>query len=187
MGGTDSDKVPSDICYDDSGRPSKWGFGLKSTDRPLRWTKLLLSPLSLNNMNSSEESVVEATRKELKRLKKTVLDVISDYLRFLWNHILERLRIRLTAAAFDNMVLKVVLTVPAIWDHNAHDQMRNAVERAGITNYRPCGKTEVSLIAEPAAAALATYFDAGLRLNPTVKVNKSLNNLTQFKISFLTL
>jgi hypothetical protein len=113
--------VPSEICYDANGHPSKWGFGLTKADSPLRWTKLLLSPLSLNNMDQrdgQEETVIAVTRKRLKTMQKSVLDVVSDYLRFLWNHILEHLRIRLSAPALDNMMLKVVLTVPAIWDND---------------------------------------------------------------------
>lgn len=114
-GATDSDKVPSEIAYNTAGRAEKWGFGLSSSDNPLQWVKLLLSPLSLGNMNNSEESVLEATRKQLKEMKKTVVDIIADYLWLLWKHILERLRVRLTAPVLDNMVLKIVLTVPAIW------------------------------------------------------------------------
>jgi hypothetical protein len=57
-----SEKVPSDICYDKDGWPSKWGFELSREDNNLRWVKLLLSPLSLTNMASSEENVVESTR-----------------------------------------------------------------------------------------------------------------------------
>jgi hypothetical protein len=172
MGATDSDKVPSDICYDAFGRPTKWGFGPKSADNPLRWTKLLLSPLSLKNMNT-EEAAVAVTRRQLRAMKKKTVDVIADYLRFLWKHILERLRVRLTAPVLDNMILKIVLTIPAIWDHMAQKNMLKAAETAGLLDERPCGKTEISLIAEPAAAALATYFDAGIRLNPIVKVNST--------------
>jgi molecular chaperone DnaK (HSP70) len=121
-------------------------------------------------MISSEENVVESTRMQLKRLKKTAVDVISDYLRFLWRHILERLRIRLTAPALDNMAFKIVLTVPAIWDHNSQQQMITAVTRAGMLDYRLCGKTEISLLAEPEAVALATNFDFRETPNPGVKV-----------------
>ena len=125
-------------------------------------------------MTSSEERVVEATRLQLKKLRKTVVEVISDYLRFLWRHILERLRIRLTAPALDNMALKIVLTIPAIWDHNAQEQMLSAARMAGMLEYRSCGQNELTLMAEPAAAALATYFDSEIKLNPIVKVGPIL-------------
>ena len=173
FGGNDSEKVPSDICYGADGRPSNWGFGLSSKDNPLRWTKLLLCPLSMKNMPSpskKEEDVVDGTRRQLKYLKKSPVEVISHYLRFLWQHILQRLRDRLTAPILDNMILKVVLTVPAIWDHTAHKQMREAAKRAGILDHRPCGKTEVTLVAEPAAAALATYYDSDIKDSPIVEV-----------------
>lgn len=127
-------------------------------------------------MSSSEEKVVEVTRAQLKNLRKTAVEVISDYLRFLWKHILERLRIRLTAPALDNMALKIVLTVPAIWDHNAQQQMLSAATTAGMLDYRSCGQTEITLLAEPAAAALATYFDSEIKLNPIVKVSPRLGH-----------
>lgn len=170
IGATDSDKVPSDISYDEYDKPAKWGFGLHASDNPIRWAKLLLSPLSLSTLNTQEEKVVDTTRRHLKEIGKTAVDVIADYLRFLWSHILARLKVRLTAPVLDNMVLKVVLTVPAIWDHSAHQQMRTAARQAGILSWRACGKTEITLIAEPAAAALATYFDAEIKRNPLIRV-----------------
>ncbi|KAH9224084.1 hypothetical protein DL95DRAFT_517343 [Leptodontidium sp. 2 PMI_412] len=173
IGATDSDKVPSDIAYDEYDRPSKWGFGLQASDTAIRWVKLLLSPLSLSALNTQEEKVVELTARHLREIGKTAVEVIADYLRFLWSHILARLRVRLTAPVLDNMVLKVVLTVPAIWDHGAQQQMRKAAKQAGILDPRACGQTEITLIAEPAAAALATYHDAEIRLNPAIEPGDS--------------
>lgn len=83
---------------------------------------------------------------------------------------MERLRVRLTQAVLDNMVFKIVLTVPAIWDHRAQEDMRLAARSAGLLENRLCGKTELTLVAEPAAAALATYIDAGIKSNPLVQV-----------------
>jgi molecular chaperone DnaK (HSP70) len=170
IGAADSEKVPSDIAYDQDGKPEKWGFGLSSNDSPLRWAKLLLTRCSLENMTSTNERVLDATRMMLKEMEITPVDAIADYLRFLWKHIMERLRVRLTQAVLDNMIFKIVLTVPAIWDHRAQENMRLAAKRAGLLRDRPCGRTELTLVAEPAAAALATYIDAGLRSNPLVQV-----------------
>jgi molecular chaperone DnaK (HSP70) len=107
----------------------------------------------------------------------SAVDVIAHYLRFLWGHILERLRVRLTQAVLDNMIFKIVLTIPAIWDHIAQENMRLAATKAGLLQERPCGRTELTLVAEPAAAALATYRDAAVKLNPIMKVlfRKCLN------------
>ncbi len=176
IGAADSEKVPSDIAYDEYGKPAKWGFGLGSNDTPVRWAKLLLTRCSLENMTSSKEGVLDATRLILREMEITPVDAIADYLRFLWKHIMERLRVRLTQAVLDNMIFKIVLTVPAIWDHKAQENMRLAAKRAGLLKNRPCGKTELTLIAEPAAAALATYVDAAIKTNPLVQVhlNRSL-------------
>jgi hypothetical protein len=99
------------------------------------------------------------------------VDVILDYLRFLWRHILERLRIRLTAPALANMAFKIVLTVLAIWDHNSQQQMITAATRAGMLDHRLCGKTEINLLAEPEAVALATNFRFRENANPGIKVS----------------
>jgi len=171
VGAADSEKVPSEICYDARGDPLKWGFGAKSSDESLQWIKLLLSPVeSLGVMDKPNEDVLELTRKRLSQLRKSAVDVIADYLCRLWNHILEHLRRRLSAPVLDNMLLKVVLTIPAIWDHGAQTKMRTAAAKAGMLDFRPCGQTSISLIAEPAAAALATYFDSEIKYNPIVKV-----------------
>ncbi|KAH6664839.1 hypothetical protein B0J14DRAFT_606807 [Halenospora varia] len=173
LGATDSEKVPSDISYNINNTPSKWGFEIGGEDVPFRWTKLLLTNRSLDNMANSKEPVLDVTRKLLRKHGKSAVEVISDYLRLLWKHILERLRKRLTPPVLDNMRLKVVLTVPAIWDHSSQENMLTAAKKAGVNAFRPCGETEVSLIAEPAAAALATYVDSGLKLNPVVKAGDS--------------
>jgi molecular chaperone DnaK (HSP70) len=170
IGAADSEKVPSDISYDKNGKPAKWGFGLGSNDSSIRWAKLLLTRCSLNNMNDSQEPLLKATSKQLLELKITAVDAIADYLRFLWEHILERLRVRLTQVALDNMIFKIVLTIPAIWDHIAQESMRLAASKAGLLQDRPCGKTELTLVAEPTAAALATYIDAAIKLNPLMQV-----------------
>ncbi|KAF4633007.1 hypothetical protein G7Y89_g5117 [Cudoniella acicularis] len=173
LGATDSEKVPSDIAYNLSGIPCKWGFQVNADDNPFRWTKLLLTNRSLANMANSQENVLDNTRRLLKQYQKSAIDVIADYLKFLWKHILDRLQKRLTVPVLNNMLLKVVLTIPAIWDHSSQENMLAAARKAGIDAYRTCGKTEIKLIAEPAAAALATYVDSGLRVNPVVKAGDS--------------
>ncbi|TID04775.1 hypothetical protein CH35J_003145 [Colletotrichum higginsianum] len=47
----------------------------------------------------------------------------------------------------------------AIWPDYAKARMRNAAEHAGITQHRPAGKTSLTFISEPEAAALATTKD----------------------------
>jgi len=133
-------------------------------------------------MNSSNERVLDTTRMMLKEMEITPVDAIADYRRFLWRHIMERLRVRLTQAVLDNMIFKIVLTDPAIWDHRAQENMQLAAKRAGLLKDRPCGKTGLTLVAEPAAAALATYVDAAIRSNPLVQVQLII---TTVRISLL--
>ena len=52
--------------------------------------------------------------------------------------------------------LHVVLTVPAIWPDYARETMRQAAHNAGIYANNAAGKTVVSFVTEPEAAAIAT-------------------------------
>lgn len=54
------------------------------------------------------------------------------------------------------MKFHVVITIPAIWENYARDNMRKAVEKAGILASRRGGETSLSFAPEPEAAALAS-------------------------------
>jgi len=68
-----------------------------------------------------------------------------------------------TKVAIDNSPFKVVLTVPAIWDHAAQDLTRRAAKKAGILVPRLGKNTTLEMISEPEAAALAFFNDANLK------------------------
>lgn len=74
----------------------------------------------------------------------------------LWNHVLEQIHNAKGQTIIDGMPFQVVLTVPAIWSDYARDRMREAVEIAGILKHRVAGKTTLSFVSEPEAAAIAT-------------------------------
>jgi molecular chaperone DnaK (HSP70) len=133
----------------------------------LQWFKLLLSADAQRNAG---EKVQEAQR-ILNCLNKLPVDVVADYLGCLWTHALTILEEkRLSRAILDSLVFKVVITVPAAWDHHAQDLMHEAATRAGIRASRAIGPTSVQLIAEPEAAALAAFSDAGLQWQPGLEV-----------------
>jgi hypothetical protein len=166
---SDSDKVPSCIEYDRDCNVTGWGFdGDPGENRfQLRWFKLLLSA---DAQRDAGERVQEAKR-ILCYLKKQPVDVVADYLRCLWMHTLTILEEkRLSRTILDSLVFRVVITVPAAWDHYAEDLMREAATRAGIRAPRAIGRTTVQLIAEPEAAALAAFGDAGLQWQPDLEV-----------------
>jgi molecular chaperone DnaK (HSP70) len=126
--------------------------------------------LSADAQRNAGEKVQE-TRRILHHLRKQPVDVVADYLKCLWTHTITILEEkRLSRRILDNLVFRVVMTVPAAWDHCAQDLMREAATRAGIRAPRAIGQTTVQLIAEPEAAALAAFDDAGLQWQPDLEV-----------------
>ncbi|KAH0537660.1 hypothetical protein FGG08_005573 [Glutinoglossum americanum] len=163
---SESEKVPSCIEYDGHGRVTGWGFDRATKGCfQLQWFKLLLSA---DAQRDAGEKVQEAQR-ILDGLNKLVVDAVADYLKCLWAHTFAILEKRLNRAMLDTLLFRVVLTVPAAWDHRAQDLMREAAERAGIRAPRAPGPTTLQLVAEPEAAALATFSDAGLQWRPDLK------------------
>jgi len=164
----DSDKVPSRIIYDARGKVFGWGFTPKP-DGPyfqVQWFKLLLSDEA---RQQGGEKVKEA-QSQLAILKKQPVDVVADYLRHLWLHAIEVIELRLTKIAFDNMDLRVVLTIPANWDLTAQRRTKEAAIKAGITLRRVAGIPTLKLVTEPEAAAIAAWKEAGLQWRPDLKV-----------------
>jgi len=167
----DSDKVPSRIIYDARGEVVGWGFTPKPDGNyyQVQWFKLLLSDEACQQ---GGEKVKEA-QTQLLTLKKQPVDVVADYLRQLWLHAIEIIELRLTKIAFDNMDLRIVLTVPANWDLTAQRRTKQAAVQAGITARRIPGVPTFKLVTEPEAAALAAWKEAGLQWHPNIKVELS--------------
>jgi len=83
-------------------------------------------------------------------LQKAPIDVVADYLHRLWTHATEALQSKLGPELFDQLPIKLVLTVPAIWDHQAQELTRQAAEKAGLVSRI---NVDLELVSEPEAAA----------------------------------
>jgi len=105
-------------------------------------------------------------------LDKEPVDVASDYLQKLWEHATRVIKSKIGEALFDSLQIKVVLTVPAIWDHQGQDMTRRAADRAGITKGE---NTTLKLVSEPEAAALAVLKD-----NRSLKVCAFMKTIALF-------
>lgn len=150
--GFKSPKVPSKIAYNRDGTVSTWGF--KSENPCLNWFKLLLCE-EAEDRAASQEALFSELRSELDRLRKKPEDVVADYLEQVWKHARFMLQLE-HGKALDKMNMRVVVTVPAIWDHVAKDLTKKAVIQA----IRPqVFETDVQVIGEPEAAALAVFDD----------------------------
>jgi molecular chaperone DnaK (HSP70) len=153
--GREEGKAPTAIYYDDN-YEVKWGYDISDEVTPLQWFKLLL----LRNEDLPEEvqqsNALLAAKRMLKESGKSAVDVIADYLRVLWKHIISTIYKERTQLIIDQMKLHVVLTVPAIWQGYTRQAMREAAKKAGIMDERPSGPTTLSFAPEPEAAAMAT-------------------------------
>lgn len=157
-----SGKVPTRILY--TGDRIKWGFDISPEEKPIEWFKLLLlQPKDMKQPFVDDKikdfSYIEDARKELRRLNKTAEDVVADYLKLLWQHILADIKREFGPAAVDSQPFRVVMTYPAIWPLYAQGRLTQAATIAGIKDPRDCGETELKLCAEPEAAALAVMED----------------------------
>jgi molecular chaperone DnaK (HSP70) len=170
----DDEKCPSSISYDEDGNVTCWGFHtINDTGDRFKNFKLLLSQATRDDPKN------EPLVKELATLKarnKKPVDVAADYLRCLWAHTLRTLESTSTIetrVAIDNARFKVVLTVPAIWDHAAQDLTRRAAKQAGILANRHGRSTVMDIISEPEAAALAFFNDSNLKGQIDLKAGDS--------------
>jgi len=153
-GQKDLHKVPSITTYDSKGLVSSWGYKLDKRKHQLSWFKLLLSDQATERLQNEQPQRFERLQTLLEIHKKTPIDVVADYLRCLWAHATDEIRKSLGKDLWNNMKLKIVLTVPAIWDHKAQELTKRAAEMAGMLER---ADATLELIGEPEAAALSVF------------------------------
>lgn len=166
-------KVPTQICYGSDGRPAGWGYDIAPGSEAISWFKLLLIDEDRLDYEYRNSAAIQKAREQVARAGKEPVDVVADYLRCLWKHVLQDLVRSRGHAAVEGSPFKIWLTVPAIWDDVAGQRMKEAARRAGLLERRLAGPTQIDIVAEPEAAALAALGD--LNVTPDVKVRKLRN------------
>lgn len=137
----------------------------------MKWFKLcLLDKEDVPEYQRSSEHL-KAANTSLEKSRIHVVDVISDYLRELWQYAVESIERAEGASIIDVSAFKVVVTLPAIWPAYAQFRMKEAIERAGILNVRGVCDTTLEFISEPEAAALAALQDLSDRQDMVVRLN----------------
>jgi hypothetical protein len=148
-----SDKVPSQIAYNSSGKPVAYGFEIPDGTHALQWVKLLLEPdhFIRGPEKTPHPDRVWKTYKELDELGKRPQQVITDYLAWLWqrtvNHIIET---EDDKDIFKTAAVTVVMTVPASWSDRAKESMIRAAKSSGID----APGRKLKFRAEPEAAGI---------------------------------
>src|ERR1700753_2015240 len=99
---SDKDKAPTEMLYNNlmsnnQGSPqttpdANWGYGIPTGSQPLKWFKLLLLDDEDMDENIRNSGQITRARELLKATKKTAVDVIADYLHFLWKHTLKNIQ-----------------------------------------------------------------------------------------------
>ncbi|KAI3325121.1 hypothetical protein HD806DRAFT_533717 [Xylariaceae sp. AK1471] len=155
--GTDFDtaKVPSQIAYTTRGATT-WGQqASEKLAQEISWFKLLLLDEHDLPSHLSNSTHIQQARERMEKAGKDVVTLISDYLAKVWDHALRDIT-RARSRDFVNRPFHVVITVPAIWQDYAVQQMKLALKKAGVLNKRPgCADTTHAFVSEPEAAALA--------------------------------
>jgi molecular chaperone DnaK (HSP70) len=149
-------KVPSVIAYknentEDELTDDQWGFGTAGLKSYL-WTKLLLGKDSRTTL-SRESDLKELYGKGFCTLPegKTAKEVVTDYLRHLYNYLLERLK-RHDDRTYRITPMEFWITVPAMWTDAAKAATIEAAQAAGFGSRQ---MDSIHIITEPEAAALA--------------------------------
>ncbi|GFF46529.1 heat shock 70 kDa protein 12A [Aspergillus udagawae] len=151
-------KAPSRIAYaveNSRVTTNRWGYQVEPGMLSYSWTKLLLdqgTPLT-----QYDDSTLEtASQTGILKLPegKAAVDVVSDYLSEVYQHILKTISKNITEADLRITPLEFWFTVPAIWSDRALDATRTAAQQAGFgeSSLRPMD--QIFLISEPEAAAV---------------------------------
>ncbi len=165
----DEDKAPTAISFGPK-KEVKWGYNIPAADEQAKWFKLLL--LDDNDLPEEvRDSVkIKEARAYLEKHNITTLEAITIFLRHLWNHAIQHIMKSVSRNLVNYSKFHIVVPLPAIWPAYARGRMREAAKQAGMLAQRLAGETELTFIAEPEAAALATLADMKDRCDIKVRV-----------------
>lgn len=136
------------------------GYTIPPDADPIRWFKLLLLREEDLTADLRESEFLLRARKIIRESRKTAIDVIADYLRALWSHILETICKARGKSVIEALTFHVVITVPATWKDYARQSMKKAAKKSGILDARHAGPTTLNFAPEPEAAALASLYES---------------------------
>ncbi|KAF7184569.1 hypothetical protein CNMCM7691_005753 [Aspergillus felis] len=155
--GTEEGKCPTELFYEYGA--TSWGYAIPRDADPIRWFKLLLLKTEdlKEDVQSSEFFLLAKEKVRSEGLQP--INLVADYLRLLWAHTLETIEKSRGAQFLPALRLHIVITVPAIWKGYARQSMEEAAQKAGLLAPREIGKTRLSFVLEPEAAAMATLAD----------------------------
>jgi len=157
--GLEEGKAPTELFYEHG--QIMWGYEIPADADPVRWFKLLLLKEEDLDADLRFSEFLLRGRRMLRENDKTAVDLIADFLRLLWKHVLDTINRARGESVVDALRFHVVITVPAIWKGYARQGMEEAAKKSGILDRRPAGATTLTFAPEPEAAALSTLCEKG--------------------------
>ncbi|EGZ71801.1 hypothetical protein NEUTE2DRAFT_110759 [Neurospora tetrasperma FGSC 2509] len=164
----DEVQIPTQINL----KANTWGYLVSKQSNPIRWFKLLLLDEQDVKQDVRKSSYLTEARNTLRSHPRYsgdgIIDLVAQFLKELWDHSLQDIGKRVDV---DKLPLRVAVTVPAIWPSYARARLKEAARRAGIERPRLMGKTKLTLVEEPEAAALCTLHER--REYPEIEVGET--------------
>jgi hypothetical protein len=156
-----------------------WGNKIESGVKRETWTKLLLNgrkeddelKMTLDLLTGNHEDNIAPPLPPAK----APVEIISDFLSGVREHLLANLSSRYGKTALSLMEMEVVITVPAMWSDKAKDLTLKAVFKAGFNSE----DYKLSMIAEPEAAAI--YILREMRDGPVSNICVGFTNPTEVR------
>ena len=140
--------------------------------RSFRWIKLLLEPTL--NLGSSDVIDLAEIQRLLEETHRTAIEVASDYVRCLWEHVKAQIIKDHGLATFDFADKSIVFTVPAEWTPAAKDNTYKVAVGAGLVS----ADYKLFMVTEPEAAAIAVLKDRANNLKVLVSFLNAISMLT---------
>ncbi|KAK8014234.1 hypothetical protein PG990_007530 [Apiospora arundinis] len=159
--GREEGKVPTELWYADDDEEPSWGYEVPADCDPHRWFKLLLLHEDDLDPELRDSEFMVRGRNMMQSCGKTAVELVSDYLRLLWEHVMSTIERACGETVVDALAIHIVITVPAIWKGYARQKMEEAARASGILAFRLAGDTKLTLASEPEVAALATLHGQG--------------------------
>lgn len=148
--------MPSRIAYpEDNPDIEKITFGYEVTTRmkSYTWMKLLLTG-NADKDTLTEPHIRHKAGHGMLELPagKTAQNVVIDYMRCLYDHIIDHLAEVTPTPMLEERSIEFWLTTPACWDNEANDITRRCAKKAGFGSR---AVDELYMMSEPEAALLA--------------------------------
>ncbi|RPB17681.1 actin-like ATPase domain-containing protein [Morchella conica CCBAS932] len=149
-GNRTSDKVPTEVSYDDRAPGGyRWGFDIRPGQKRHQWFKLQLDPSQKLATKASSLARRYPSRTELPPgYSGDISQHVTNYLTALMKHTMGVLVKRYSQKFVDDTPIEYILTIPALWSDRARNLTFECAKKAGMTR--------ISCISEPEAAAIYT-------------------------------